>query len=62
MISNWTAEAIPDLTGKIAVVTGANSGTGYEMARALAGREAAVILACRNKDKGEAAVQQIDRE
>jgi NAD(P)-dependent dehydrogenase (short-subunit alcohol dehydrogenase family) len=62
MTSNWTAENIPDLTGKIAIVTGANSGIGYEMARALAGKEATVILACRNQAKGEAAVQQIDRE
>ena len=62
MTSNWTAENIPDLTGKIAIVTGANSGIGYEMARALARKEATVILACRNKAKGEAAVRQIDQE
>jgi NAD(P)-dependent dehydrogenase (short-subunit alcohol dehydrogenase family) len=53
---------MPDLTGKIAIVTGANSGIGYEMARALARKEATVILACRNKDKGEAAVRQIAQE
>jgi NAD(P)-dependent dehydrogenase (short-subunit alcohol dehydrogenase family) len=62
MTSKWTAENIPDLTGKIAIVTGANSGIGYEMARALARKAATVILACRNKDKGEAAIRQIDRE
>ncbi|MBN1303345.1 MAG: SDR family oxidoreductase [Anaerolineales bacterium] len=62
MTLNWTAENIPDLTGKIAIVTGANSGIGYEIARALAGRHARVILACRNKDKGEAAVWQIVQE
>jgi NAD(P)-dependent dehydrogenase (short-subunit alcohol dehydrogenase family) len=62
MTPNWTAENIPDLTGKTALVTGANSGIGYEMARALAHKEATVILACRNKDKGEAAVRQIDQE
>jgi NAD(P)-dependent dehydrogenase (short-subunit alcohol dehydrogenase family) len=59
---NWTAGNIPDLTGKIAVVTGANSGIGYETARALACKKAAVILACRSKDKGDAAVQQISQE
>jgi len=62
MTSNWNTENIPDLTGKIAIVTGANSGIGYEMARALACKEATVILACRNKDKGEAAVRQIAQE
>ena len=62
MISNWTAENIPDLTGKIAIVTGANSGIGYEMAQALARKKARVILACRNKDKGKLAVQQIDQD
>jgi len=60
--SNWTAENIPDLTGKIAVVTGANSGIGYEMAGALVRKQATVILACRDKDKGEAAVRQITQE
>lgn len=59
MTSNWTAANIPDLTGKTAIVTGANSGIGYETARALTRRGAAVILACRSQDKGEAAVRQI---
>jgi NAD(P)-dependent dehydrogenase (short-subunit alcohol dehydrogenase family) len=62
MTSNWTAENVPDLTGKLAIVTGANSGIGYETARALASKGAKVILACRNKDKGEAAVRQIIQE
>jgi NAD(P)-dependent dehydrogenase (short-subunit alcohol dehydrogenase family) len=62
MTSKWTSDNIPDQTGRIAIVTGANSGIGYEMARALAHKNAAVILACRNPDKGEAAEQQINRE
>jgi NAD(P)-dependent dehydrogenase (short-subunit alcohol dehydrogenase family) len=53
---------MPDLTAKVTIVTGANSGIGYEMARALARRSATVVLACRNKDKGEAAVRQIRQE
>jgi NAD(P)-dependent dehydrogenase (short-subunit alcohol dehydrogenase family) len=61
MISNWTAESIPNLTGKVAIVTGANSGIGYTAARALARKGATVILACRNKEKGQAAVRQIER-
>lgn len=62
MTSQWTAEDIPNLAGKIAIVTGANSGIGYEMVRALSRKGATVILACRNKDKGEAAVRQIGQE
>src|SRR5512139_2389188 len=62
MASNWTAENIPDLTDKVAIVTGANSGIGYETARALAAKGAAVILACRNKEKGELAIRQICQE
>ena len=62
MKKNWTSVNIPDLGGKIAIVTGANSGIGFEMARALAWKGAAVILACRNRDKGKDAVQRIAQE
>jgi NAD(P)-dependent dehydrogenase (short-subunit alcohol dehydrogenase family) len=62
MTSTWTAQDIPDQSGKVAVITGANSGIGFEMARALAHKNAAVILACRNHEKGEAAVRQITQE
>ncbi len=55
----WTTNNIPDLTGKTAIVTGANSGIGYEAALALAAKGARVIMACRNIEKGEAAAQQI---
>jgi NAD(P)-dependent dehydrogenase (short-subunit alcohol dehydrogenase family) len=62
MAPDWTAENITDLAGKVAIVTGANSGIGYEMARALVRKQASVILACRNKDKGEQAARQIMQE
>ncbi len=59
---NWTTADIPDLTGKVAIVTGANSGIGYETAKALAEKGAAVVMACRNLEKAEAAASQIGRD
>ncbi|MDX1892421.1 SDR family NAD(P)-dependent oxidoreductase [Mycolicibacterium sp. 050158] len=58
---NWTIADIPDQTGRTAVVTGANTGLGYETATALAGRGARVVLAVRNLDKGKAAADLITR-
>jgi len=61
-MSKWTAKQIPDQTGRIALITGANSGIGYEAAKALAERGATVVLATRNVARGRAAIQQIQRE
>jgi NAD(P)-dependent dehydrogenase (short-subunit alcohol dehydrogenase family) len=55
----WTADDIPDLDGKVAVVTGANGGLGLETARALARRRAHVVMAARNLDKAEEAAAAI---
>ena len=55
----WSEADIPDQSGRIALVTGANSGLGLETARALAQRGATVLLACRQRSRGEAARQQL---
>ncbi|OBF10869.1 short-chain dehydrogenase [Mycobacterium sp. ACS4054] len=58
-MAKWTASDIPDQTGRVAVITGANTGLGYETAAALAGRGARVVLAVRNLDKGKDAAARI---
>ncbi len=58
-MSGWTADDITDLSGKVAIVTGANSGLGFETVLALAGHGANVVLACRNLDKGRDAQSRI---
>jgi len=56
---HWTAAAIPDLAGRTAVVTGANAGIGFEIARVLAARGALVVLACRDCGKAQQAAARI---
>lgn len=58
-MSNWTQADIPDQRDKIIIVTGANSGLGYETSRELAAKGARVIMACRNKSRGELAAARI---
>lgn len=59
MGSKWTAADIPDQSGRTAIVTGANSGLGYDTAAALAAKGAQVVLAVRNLDKGTEARDRI---
>ncbi len=61
-MTKWTVENMPDQSGKVAIVTGANSGIGYEMARGLARKGATVIMACRSQNRGETAISQIRAE
>jgi NAD(P)-dependent dehydrogenase (short-subunit alcohol dehydrogenase family) len=58
-MTDWTIADIPDQTDRIAVVTGANTGLGFETAKALAARGARVVLAVRNLDKGKEAASAI---
>jgi NAD(P)-dependent dehydrogenase (short-subunit alcohol dehydrogenase family) len=57
--SKWTAADVPDQTGRVAIVTGSNTGIGYEAAAVLAERGAHVVLAVRNVDKGKDAAARI---
>lgn len=59
--NQWATNDIPDQRGKLALVTGGNSGIGYEAARALAAKGARVILAVRSAEKGRAAATAIQR-
>jgi len=58
-MTKWTTADIPDQTGRTAVITGANTGLGYETAKALATKGAHVVLAVRNVDKGKEAADRI---
>ena len=58
-MDKWTADQIPDLKGKTAIVTGANSGLGYDTALELARHGAHVVLACRSRDKTEKAMEEM---
>ena len=58
-MSTWTTADIPDQSGRTAVITGANTGLGFETAKALADKGARVVLAVRDTDKGRQAAARI---
>lgn len=62
MKKQWTQIDIPDLLGKTIIVTGGNSGLGYESVKAFSLKGAMVVLACRNLAKGEKAKDEILKE
>ena len=55
----WTLNEMPDQSGRVVVITGGNSGLGFETAKAFALRNAEVVIACRSKGKGENAKKSI---
>lgn len=61
-MSGFTEADVPSQEGRTIIVTGSNTGIGFEAARALAAKGARVLLACRSKDKAEAAMARIGAE
>jgi len=61
-MSGWTADEMPAMEGQTVVVTGANSGLGYEGTKAFADAGATVVMACRSEERGERAATDIRRE
>jgi len=59
MTAKWTSDDVPGQQGRLAVVTGANTGLGFETARVLAARGASVVLAVRDIEKGKRAAARI---
>jgi NAD(P)-dependent dehydrogenase (short-subunit alcohol dehydrogenase family) len=59
-MTSWTAADIPDQTGRIVLITGANSGLGLRSAEALARAGAQVLLACRNPAKAASALEAVE--
>ena len=57
---SWSRDEIGSLDGKVAIITGANSGIGFEAAKTLADKNAEVILACRSKEKADNARSRIE--
>lgn len=60
--STFSTEQIPDLSSKVAIVTGGNGGLGYETSLVLAAHGAHVFLACRDQAKANEAIERLERE
>ena len=61
-MSRWTADDVPDQTGRTALITGANSGLGYQTSLALARKGARVLMGCRDPRRAAAALVQLRSE
>jgi len=62
MTTNWTEENLPDLQGKTIIITGANSGTGFAATKFMSAKNAVVVMACRNPEKANMALQNIKKD
>ncbi len=60
-MSHWTPAAMPDLTGKTVLVTGANSGIGFETAALLAARKARLLITCRGAEKARRTIARLQQ-
>lgn len=58
-MARWSPAQLPDLSGKVAIVTGANSGLGLETAAGLAARGATVVMACRDPARAASALDAV---
>lgn len=56
---NWNADHIPDQSGRVFIITGANAGLGAAAVELLAGKGASIVLAIRNRAKGERVVEKV---
>ena len=61
-MARWTADAMADQAGRLALVTGANTGIGYEAALQLARKGAQVLLGCRDEQRAKQAIERIQAE
>jgi NAD(P)-dependent dehydrogenase (short-subunit alcohol dehydrogenase family) len=62
MGNKWTQNDMPDMTGKVVIITGANSGLGLESTKDIAAKGATVVMACRNLRKAEEAKAEVLRQ
>jgi NAD(P)-dependent dehydrogenase (short-subunit alcohol dehydrogenase family) len=62
IMKKWDTKQIPDLAGKVAIITGGNTGLGFQSSLELARNNATVIIACRTISKGENAIHKINQE